>query len=379
MLKAIKIRLYPNDLQSQQFHELLGCYRFVYNSVLDRKITKYSIDKKSENLSSLGKYFHGELLKNEGYKWLNKQNTKVLKQSIIDMLSAYKRFFEVKGTGFPRFKSKKDNNKSCRFPLEAISKRNEYSSGKLTLANFKNVKFKCSKKYQSQLVKYKDGIRSATLSYTPSGKFFLSILIQTDECLIKDMLNNSIGIDLGIKDFIVTSDGQTFDNLYLNKKYKKTITKLQRSISNKVIGSNNRNKARIKLAKAHEKVRNIKVNYLHNITNQLINENQVISIENLNVSGMLKNHKLANAIQNLSIFEFTRILKYKAEWSHRRIITIDRFFPSSKTCFKCKTINNKLKLSDREWTCTNCNTLLHRDLNAAQNINFEGLRLLSID
>lgn len=170
MYKAIKIRLYPNKTQTEQFNKLLGCYRFVYNKCLDKKISSYKESKTSETLTSLGHYFHQELLKAEEYSWLKEQNTKVLKQSIIDMLDAYKRFFN-EHKGFPKFKSKHDGKASCRFTNEAISKRNDYSSRKLSLANIKNISFRCSSKYVKQLVRHKSGIKSATLSKTCSGNF----------------------------------------------------------------------------------------------------------------------------------------------------------------------------------------------------------------
>ena len=180
MLKALKIRLYPNDEQVNYVSNLLGSYRFVYNKCLDRKIKTYTNDKVNLGLKELGNYFHQELTKDENYVWLSNHNTKVLKQSVINLLDSYKRFF-VNGTGFPKFKSKHDNVLSCRFPIEAISKKNDYKSGKLTLSGIKNIKFKTSDKYINYLDKYKTGIKSATLSKTKSGKYFLSILVDTNE------------------------------------------------------------------------------------------------------------------------------------------------------------------------------------------------------
>lgn len=179
MLKALKIRLYPNAAQATQFNKLLGCYRFVYNKCLEKKINSHKKDKTTESLTTLGHYFHGELTKCEEYSWLNEQNTKVLKQSIRDMLDAYSHFFKEK-KGFPKFKSKHNNKLSCRFPLEAISKRNDYSTYRLSLANIHNIRFKCSDKYVNYLVKYKDGIRSATLSKTCTDEYYLSILVNGD-------------------------------------------------------------------------------------------------------------------------------------------------------------------------------------------------------
>ena len=179
MLKALKIRLYPNKTQATMFNKLLGCYRFVYNQCLEKKINSYKENKTSENLTTLGHFFHNELTKDKKYSWLQEQNTKVLKQSIRDLLDAYSHFFN-EHKGFPKYKSKHDNKQSCRFPLEAISKRNDYSTHKLSLANIHNIKFKCSDEYVNYLVKNKDGIRSATLSRNCSGQYHLSILVDGD-------------------------------------------------------------------------------------------------------------------------------------------------------------------------------------------------------
>jgi putative transposase len=377
MLKAIKIRLYPNNGQEIYINKLLGCYRFVYNKCLDIKIKKYTEEGVNYNLKDLGNYFHQDLSKNEDYNWLNEHNTKVLKQSIINLLDSYKRFF-INGNGFPKFKSKHDNKLSCRFPSEAISKKNNYLTNKLTLTGeLKNIKFKCSDEYTKYLDKYKSNIKSATLSKTKSGNYFLSILIDGDLNKTLNKTNNSVGIDLGIKDFIITSESEIFENIKIKRNNKNKLVKLHRNLSKKQKGSKNKNKARIKLARFHNKLNNKKENYLHHVVNTLLNENQVIVMENLNVKGMMKNHNLAKSIQELSLYRFKEILKYKAEWYGRDIIEIDRFFPSSKLCSNCGNKNNELKLKDREWTCTSCNTTHDRDVNAAINILNEGKRILN--
>lgn len=377
MLRAIKIRLYPNKTQTEQFNKLLGCYRVVYNQCLARKINSYKENKVSENLSTLSKFVHHELLKDDNFIWLREQNTKVLKQAVRDMLSAYKNFFE-RHTGYPKFKSKHDNKQSCRFELGAISKRNDYTTYHLSLANIKNVKFKCNKKYAEYLQKHKQNIKQATLSKLPCGEFYLSILIDGD-LTHKGLRNtdNIVGIDLGIKNFVITSEGEVFDNLHFKKSQSNKIKRLQRYLSRKQKGSNNRNKARIKLAKLYKKINDKKQYYLHQVFNTLINENQVICMEDLNVKGMLRNHKLAESIQEMNFGEFKRILEYKAKWFNRRIVYADRFYPSSKTCNHCGYINKQLKLSDRQWVCPQCGEVIERDYNASLNILEEGLRILS--
>ena len=376
MLKAIKIRLYPNVTQATQINKLLGCYRVVYNQCLNRKIHSYEENKISENQTSLGHFIHHELLKDDNFAWLREQNTKVLKQAVIDMLNAYKNFFE-QHTGYPRFKSKKDNKQSCRFELGAISKRNVYTDYKLSLANIRNVKFRCNEKYAQYLQKHKENIRQATLTKLPCGEYYLSILIDGDLTHKVKESHHTIGIDLGVKDFIVTSDGEVFENLHFKKSESKKLIKIQKQLSRKENNSNNRNKVRIKLTKLYKRITDKKQYYLHQVSNYLIDENQVICMEDLNVKGMLRNHKLAESIQELNFGEFKRMLEYKANWYGRKLVFVDRFYPSSKTCNHCGYVNKKLKLSDRQWICPDCGEIIERDYNAALNIRDEGIRLIS--
>ena len=211
------------------------------------------------------------------------------------MLSAYKNFFE-RHTGYPKFKSKHDNKQSCRFELGAISKRNIYTNYKLSLASIRNVKFRCNKKYAKYLQKNHDKIRHATLTKLPCEEYYLSILVDGDLTHNVKETNAKVGIDLGIKDFVITSDGEVFNNLHFKKSKAKHIKRLQRQLSKKKKGSNNRNKARVRLAKVYKKINDKTQYYLHAVSNSLIDENQVICMENLNVKGMVKNHKLAESI-----------------------------------------------------------------------------------
>lgn len=375
MLRAIKIRLYPNKEQATMINKLLGCYRFVYNQCLNRKIESYKNEGKSENLSTLGKFVHHELLKDDNFLWLREQNTKVLHQAIIDMLRAYKNFFE-RHTGYPRFKSKHNNKQSCRFELGAISRRNVYTNYKISLANIRNIKFRCNKKYAEYLQKHHDNIRQATLTRLPCEEYYLSILVDGDLTHNVKETKAKVGIDLGVKDFVITSDGEVFDNLHFKKSKAKHIKRLQRQLTKKQKGSNNRNKARIRLAKVYKKINDKKQYYLHAVSNSLIDENQVICMEDLNVKGMVKNHKLAESISEMNFGEFRRMLEYKARWYNRKLVFVDRFYPSSKTCRHCGYINKHLKLSDRQWVCPQCGELIERDYNAALNILNEGLRII---
>ena len=375
MLRAIKIRLYPNKEQSMMINKLLGCCRVVYNQCLNRKIESYKNEGKVENLSTLCKFLHHELLKDDNFAWLREQNTKVLKEAVRDMLSAYKNFFE-RHTGYPKFKSKHDNKQSCRFVIGAISRRNVYTNYKLSLANIRNIKFRCNKKYADYLQKHHDNIRHATLTKLPCEEYYLSILVDGDLTHNVKESKASVGIDLGVKDFVITSDGEVFDNLHFKKSKTNKIKRLQRQLSNKQKGSNNRNKARVKLAKAYKKINDKKEYYLHAVSNSLIDENQVICMEDLNVKGMVKNHSLAESISEMNFGEFRRILEYKAKWYNRKLVFVDRFYPSSKTCHHCGYVNRELKLSDRQWVCPQCGEVVERDYNASLNILDEGLRII---
>ena len=378
MLRAIKIRLYPNKKQELKLNQVLGCYRFVYNHMLARKQQIYNETKKSLSVTDLSKYFHGELLKDEKYVWLKEQNTKVMKQSIRQMLSAYDKFFK-QHNGFPKFKSKKDKQ-SALFPLEAISKSNKFETRKITLTQpLKNICFRCSDLYFNRLKQYHDMIRSATLSKTKSGNFFLSILIDipNDEVVKFNQTNECVGIDLGVKDFVITSDGEVFENKHFFKSQEQKIAKLQRQMSRKQKGSNNRNKVRIKLAKAFEKITNQKEQYIHSVVNELLTYYDTVFMEDLNVKGMLKNHKLAKAIQEVGFYKFKETLVNKALVNGKQVVFINRFYPSSKTCSVCGYKKQDLRLSDREWVCPKCGTKHDRDINAAVNILLEGQRILT--
>ena len=377
MFRAIKVKLYPNKQQEQEINKLLGCYRFVYNHMLALKQKEYTDNKNNLSLCDLSKYFYNTLRKDKDHGWLKEQNSQVMAQSIRQMLTAYDKFFKLH-TGFPKFKSKKDKQ-SALFPINAISKRNTFEQRKITLTkSFKGIKFRCSDLYFKRLQTYKDSIRSATISKTKSGNYFLSILIDIpqDEVVKFKRTGESVGIDLGVKDFVITSDGEVFENKHFLKKEENKIKKLQRQLSRKVKGSNNRDKARIKLAKAYERLVNQRENYIHFVVNELLRYYDTIYIEDLNVSGMLKNHKLAKAIQEIGFFKFKAILQDKALVNNKQVVLIDRFYPSSKTCHKCGYKNKDLKLSDRFWICPKCNTKHNRDLNAAMNILTEGERIL---
>ena len=380
MLKSIKIRIYPDANQKQFISNQLGCCRFIYNKLLDYKKTQYEQYKHSVSLSQLGKYLTN-LKKQDEYLFLNDVYARCLNQTMMDLIKAYDNFFK-QHNGYPKFKSKKDTKQSCRFPINVFNRPNyicnKIKSNRINLIKqLKNILFKCSRKDEIYLNENQKYIHSVTLTKTSTNKYYLSILIDYN-INQKDKLDTVIGLDLGIKDFIVDSNRNRYENKHFYKNKEQKLKKLQRQLSKKQNGSNNRNKLRIKLAKVHEKIRNQRLNYLHQITSKIVNENQVICIEDLNVNGMMSNHKLAKSIQELSLFEFRRQLEYKCRWYGRQLIIIDRFYPSSKTCHNCGYIYKDLRLSEREWICPHCKSLIDRDYNASLNILNEGLKQMNL-
>jgi putative transposase len=375
MLKAIKIRLYPTETQQITIHRLLGSCRLVYNLCLEHRNKIYEETKESGSLSNSYKYFC-ELKEMEEYSFLKTDaHSKVIQQSLRDQDVAFKNFF-TKKSDFPKFKSKKDNEQKCRFPNDAISgvKGNRIN----IIKTLKNIHFKCSRKDESYLNKNQGLIVSATLTKTCSGKYYFSILIDKPHETKFRVSNNIVGIDLGIKDLIITSNGEKFENKQFYRKQENKLKKLNRKFAKTQKDSNNHQKIRVKIAKLNEKIKNQRLWYIHHIVNQLLNENQVIVMEDLNVSGMMQNHKIAKSIQDVSFCELKRILQYKASWNDKQVVFIDRFYPSSKLCSGCGYKKDDLQLSDREWVCPECGVIHDRDINAAKNILNEGKRIIGL-
>ena len=371
MLKAIKIRIYPTAEQIDFINKQLGCCRFVYNNCLAFRKDSYQNEHVSINSSEAVK--HITVLKKDN-EWLKHVHSKVLQQSVRDMNQAYDNFFKLH-KGFPKFKSKHDNRQSCRFPKDAFI---GVRGNRIDLIKvLKDIHFKCSRNDERYLNRNQDKVKSITLSREPNGKFYLSVLIDKPLRQVPQS-QNMVGLDLGIKDFAVTSDGQVIENFHFKKNEESRLKRLQRQISKKIVGSKNREKARLRFAKLNEKIRNRKLNFLHDVTNHLIDENQVIVMEDLNVKGMVKNHKLAESISEVNWGEFRRILTYKAAWHGRQLVFIDRFYPSSKRCNHCGYIYKELTLKDRQWVCPECGSLIDRDYNAALNILEEGEKIIGL-
>ena len=360
MLKSYEYRLYPNKEQIIMLAKHFGCNRFIYNWALAKRIEEYEKTGKTISKFELNKMIT-QLKKEEKTQWLSEVLAQSLQQSIQNMETAYINFFRSK-KGFPKFKSKKSHRYSYRIPQNL---KVDFENHKIFLPKIGYVNIRVDRQFIGE-------IKSATVKQVPSGKYFVSILIEDGVCepnkkeLDKD---KAIGIDLGLKHFAILSNGIKIENPKTLKQHLAKLKVLQKRLSKKVKGSNNRNKARIKVAKQQEKIANIRKDFLQKLSTQIINDSQIdtICLETLNISGMLKNHKLAQAISDVSWYEFVRMLEYKANLNGKNILRIGRFEPSSKLC-TCGYINNDLTLSDRVWECPKCHTVHDRDLLASQNI-----------
>lgn len=368
MLKAYKYRIYPNKQQEEQIQKTFGCCRFVYNQTLAHRKELYETKKESMNKIACNNYVN-QILKKE-YEWLKEVDKFALTNSVYNMDSAYQKFFKEK-TGYPKFKSKRNNKRTYSTNSTNNNIEVSFDNNKIKLPKLKWINAKVHREFTGK-------IKSATISQIPSGKYFVSMLVETKHISLPST-GCMIGIDLGIKDLFITSDGEKFDNIRTTKKYEDKLVKEQRKLSHKQKGSKNWNKQRIKVARIHEKITNTRIDNLHKISHKLISDNQVIVSEDLAVSNMVKNHNLAKAISDCSWYELTRQLQYKSDWNNRDYIKIGRFVPSSQLCSDCGYQNKDIKnLSVREWTCPSCGIVHDRDINAAKNILNEGLRLLNV-
>lgn len=367
MLKGYKYRIYPNKQQEEQIQKTFGCCRFVYNQTLSYRKDKYDKGKGSMNKTSCNNYVN-QVLKKE-YEWLKEVDKFALTNSVYHIDNAYQKFFK-EHTGFPKFKSKHNHYKSYTTNFTNGNIEISFGNQKIKLPKLKWVKAKVHREFVGK-------IKSATISQVPSGKYFVSILVETEH-IPMESTGCAIGFDLGIKDLLITSDGEKKENPKHIKKYENKLAKEQRKLSHKKKGSKNWDKQRIKVTRVHEKIHNTRVDNLHKISHKLISENQVIVSEDLAVSNMVKNHNLAKAISDCGWSELTRQITYKSDWNNRQYVKIGRFTKSSQPCHVCGYINQNTKdLSVREWTCPQCGTVHDRDINAAINILNEGLRILN--
>ncbi len=359
--KAFKFRLAPNKEQKVLISKTLGCCRFLYNQMLEEREKKYKNKDKSKCKT--------EKQYKEEFSFLKEVDSVSLQQTRIDLTTSYKNFFrkiKQKQKTSLKFKSKHNPKHSYRTVNSYNSIRIEDNKIKLPKLGF--VKLKKSRGIQGK-------IKSVTISKNILGNYYISILCEVE---IKRFpkLNKNIGIDLGIKEFCITSDNKKEPNPKCYRKLESKLKKAQRILSRRKKGSKNRFKQQKKLFKVHQKIANQRLDFLHKLSTKLISENQVICLEDLSVENMIKNHKLAKSIADASWSKFVEFLKYKADWYGRELVQIDKFFPSSKMCSNCGNIKKDLTLKDREYCCDSCGFKIDRDYNAALNILKEGLRIL---
>lgn len=371
IVKAYKVRLYPTHNQKVLIEKTFGCTRFVYNYFLDQSIKKYQTDGTSSTYNQNSKQLT-ELKKQ--LLWLREVDSDALQYSLRNLNTAYENFFRrVKSgsvPGFPKFKKKSSSASyhSCRAgSTDFCIKNNRIKLRKLGYVKFHGYKH------------IPGDIMSVTVSKSASGEYYCSILCNNIAITSIESARAPVGIDLGLKDFLVTSDGEKVENPKFLHESERKLMKLQRRYSRTLPGSKNREKARILLAKQHEKVSNQRNDFLHKLSTDIIKNHDTICIENLQVNNMVKNNKLAKAISDVSWSKFVAYLSYKAQWYNRQLIKIDTFFPSSQLCSCCGYKNTAVTdLSIRQWSCPNCSTIHDRDINAAINILNEGLKLATV-
>lgn len=360
--KTYKFRLYPNKEQEKMLANYFGSVRFVYNHFLAKRKEQYEQTRKSSNYYEQAKELTA-MKKTEAFSWLKEINSQTLQHALRHLETAYVNFFKGR-TRFPRFHSKKHGGSF------AIPQHFKVEGNRVFIPKFKGgIRFAKNQDVQGEL-------RNMTVSVTPGGKYYVCIMALVE---VGDLekTNLSVGIDLGLKDFVITSNGDRYSSNKFIKKYSKKLATMQKHLSHKKKGSGSWNRQRIKVARLQEKIMSCRKDKLHKISIDLIRRYDVVCCEDLNVKGMVRNHHLAKSVSDASWGTFVTMLEYKANWYGKTLVKIGRFYPSSKTCHHCGHVKEELSLADRYYTCPNCGELIDRDLNAAKNILDEGLRNIS--
>lgn len=376
-LKAYKFRIYPTEEQEIFFAKTFGCVRKVYNLMLNDRKKAY---EEVKNDPSKKMTFPTPAKYKKEFPFLKEVDSLALANAQLHLDKAYKNFFRDKSVGFPRFKSKKN-------PVQSYTTNNQ--NGTVALIDSKFIKVpKLKSLIRIKLHRQPKGmIKSATISRHASGKYYISLLCK-EEINELPKTNSAIGIDLGITDFAILSDGQKIDNNRFTSKMEKKLKREQRKLSKRALLAKNKGiplseaknyqKQKRKVARLHEKVMNQRTDFLNKLSTEIIKNHDIICIEDLNVKGMLRNHKLARSISDVSWSSFVAKLQYKADWDGREIIKVDQWFPSSQICSECGHKDGKKPLDIREWTCPICHTHHDRDINASINILTEGLRIQTL-
>ena len=352
MMKGFNYRIYPNEEQREFFAKTFGCARFIYNRMLADKIKHY--EETAQSLKNTPAQYKAE------FPWLKEVDSLALANAQMNLQSAYSNFFRDKSIGFPKFKSKKDNNHSYKT-------NNQHNTIHIETGFIKLPKLKSKVKIKQHRL-FDGVIKSCKISQVPSGKYFVSILV---ECEIKQLprLETKVGIDVGIKIFAVMSDGVIVQNPKYLRKSEKRLAKLQKDLSRKQKGSKNKTKARIKVAIIHEKIANQRLDFLQKLSSKIINDNQVIVLENLKVKNMVKNHKLAKCISEVSWSMFREMIEYKAQWYGREVVIASSNYASSQLCSECGNKSGQTKdLGCRTYVCPVCSLTIDRDYNASLNL-----------
>jgi putative transposase len=378
MYQSVKARIYPTDAQSEKLSQFFGCARWWWNRALNETTTTYA--ETGKGLSREGLNALLPALKKE-FAWLGECHSQVLQSVTLNLSKSFINFFE-KRAKFPNFKSK-HGKQSIQYPqgtkfvdcLDAHNLEGTSKSMRLNLIYLPKLGW-----VKISLHRPLDGeVKTVTISKNPSGQYFAAILTEQEgEYPVPSSEGTAIGIDLGITDFAITSTGSKYPNPRHIKKHESNLKRKQRKLSRKVKGSNSRNKARKLVARVHQRINNSRQDFLHKLSHKLVNENQVIVVEDLAVKNMVRNHCLAKAISDCGWSSFVGMLDYKCERSGKILVKVDRFFPSSKTCSNCYHRVSSLPLEVRHWTCSSCGTNHDRDVNAAQNLKAEGLRIFSL-